>query len=254
MIGLNDEDQVIDGGDPGGQDESEKTISLMGGVVRPEGLPEADLELQSMKGPSKFLGHGTLLLVIVFVIAVGSLWAMRVGQGDLRSSTQAKAVEAKVEQALAKLSKPAAMAKDDPLRPKNLQALLNDTDEIVAMFAADPTRHQVPIENVKKNPFVIHRPKPKEAEQEEHARPKPPKEDPIKLLKNELAKYEVQSIVQGARPVAIINGDFLQPGQTLGSFKVTEIRDLVVVLEAEGHTFTLEMKEDPNAPTRRRRR
>ncbi len=226
-------------------DESEKTLSLMSGVVGPEGLPEpADLDLTSMKSSSKFFSQGTMLIVILFLVAAGSLYAMRMGQSDLNSGIVAKDVEAKIEQALAKLTKPETLPKGDPLLAANMDLLLNDTNDILIMFENDPTNQQVPLRFVKKNPFVL----PIYRKIDEGARP--PSELEAELaakkhldnLNKELAALDLQSIVQGARPVAIISGEFYQPGQTVGSFTIQSISHLQTVLVSGEHSFTLEMK------------
>ncbi|MBI1336808.1 MAG: hypothetical protein GC164_07590 [Phycisphaera sp.] len=239
----------IDGPD----DESDKSLSLMGGVMQSEGLPEADLDMQSTRGSSKLLSHGSMLVVLIFVVAAGSIYAMKVTQGAIRSDPQTKEVEARVEQALAKLSRPSAMAQDDPLLQQNLGSLFKDTDAIVSMFKSDMTAHQVPIEYVQKNPFELYNESPvADASADPGAGAN---NRVLQQLEMELGDLELQTVMLGARPVAVISGEIVQPGQSVGSFKVKTISQLAVVLEASGHDFTLSLKNDqtPNKPGGKRR-
>src|SRR5690606_35865728 len=79
------------------------------------------------------------------------LYGMRLTQSDMGVVT--KDVEKRIDQVLAKLGKPDRDG-SNPLGQEALKSLFGDTDAIVAMFADDPTRQQVPIEYVKKNPFA----------------------------------------------------------------------------------------------------
>lgn len=221
--------------------ESEpQTLSLLGGVARPEGLPEVDLDLQSMKGPSKLMSSGTLMVLGLFAIAVALLYAMKLTHGESKVDSAAKAAEAKIEQALAKLTSPQRLPANDPLRKENVDAVFSDTKAIMAMFTEDLTQRQVPIEYVQKNPFTLHTATPAvigpaKTNTQDNRR--------LEKLKAELKGFELQTIMSGSRPVAVISGEILRPGDKLGSFTVKEIRPFAVLLEGEGQVFTLEMQK-----------
>ncbi len=221
-------------------DESQKTLSLMGGVVKPEGLPEADAAFGVAKGPSKLFSQGTLLILLVACIAAGSIYAMKAAQGEIALNPAAKEVEARVEQALAKLTNPQALPQNDPLLKRNLDDLFRDTAAIIAMFSDDMTQRQVPIEFVQKNPFLVWQPAPTVVSDAA-----PVNDDRgVKKLRNELSRLKVQTIMFSSRPVAVIDGEIVQPGAQLGSFTVKEIKQFSVVLEAAGQIFTLAMEKD----------
>jgi hypothetical protein len=223
-------------------DESEKTLSLMGGIVRPEGLPEADMGISD--GPKgKLLGQGTLLLLIVFVVGAGTLYAMRLSKVELHSSKSIKEVEARIEQALAKLDKVESMRKDDPLAAQNLNALFQDTGSIVAMFSTDMTQRQVPIEYIKKDPFVSMLPAATKADGKPDPDNKSARERKHRI-EMEFADLKLQTVMQGRVPVAVISGQFVRTGQTLGSFVVKAIDGMSVTLEADGQPYTLQIQTD----------
>ncbi len=242
-------DQIgMEGDAPSQADESNKTMSLMGGIVRPEGLPDAQdfAHLDSGKGGKKVLSQGTMLIVLVAAIAAGTLYLMRVSNRETGTNAKTKTVEAKIDQALAKLATPKNMTASDPLKPDNIKKLFEDTDDIIAMFSADLTQRQVPVQFIKKNPFVLPvfqsvRP---EADSPDADTSKKAAEERVRMLRQELKRYELQSIMQGSRPVAVISGELVQPGHTLGSFKVTAIHDRTVELQNSGATFTLTMEKE----------
>lgn len=227
------------------QDESEKSLSLMGGVVGPEGLPEAS-DFNAPPEGKRGISHGTLLILAVMIVAACTLYVMRHGQVDMTTSPGAREVEAKIEQALAKLSKPDALSPDDPLVQSNLKTLFRDTNAIVAMFSRDVSQRQVPIDYIKKNPFVM--PSYRVAAPSATGSPDRGERNETAQHRKMLAEFKelkLQTIMKGRVPIAVINGQFLQIGQSMGVFKVKSINGLTVQLEAGGETFTLTMEEKP---------
>ena len=223
-------------------DESERTMSLMGGVV--EGLPEAGGADFDEPPKRKSLSHGTLLVLGAMLVGGGSLYAMRATQGG--EDAGSKEVEARIEQALAKLSNPASMGKDDPLSPQNINGLFKDTDAIVESMSFDLTARQVPIEFVKQNPFVLPIEKSAVAAKGD-VKPVVDRRDEVrrKKLATEFKDLKLQTVMDGRVPIAIINGQLLQSGQTIGSFTVKSIYGTNVQLEAGSELFLLSMEEKP---------
>ena len=242
--------QSIHEQDNGGQHEAptdgeqSQSMSLLGGVARPEGLPQADQnELEAIdESGGRGLSQGTILVIAVVVIAAGSLYAMRLTHGKIAPDTSQ--AEARMEQILAKLSNPAAISDQDPLHPEKMRDLFRDTDKIVGMLKTDLGNQQVPVEYVKKNPFKLGISKPED---------KPTRtvsnrndEAMLKRLRSETSRYSLQTVMNGASgPIAVIDGDFYTQGKTLGSFKIVNIdaSTLTVTLAAQGHTFELTMND-----------
>lgn len=238
-------------------DESEKTLTLMGGVAKAENLGDGtvlDIDPGAGSAGNSVISQGTLLIIVAFVVAAGSLLIMRQQRAD-PESTAGKEVEAKIEEALAKLSKPGAMAENDMLRKENINTLFRDTNAVVAMFTSDVTQQQVPVEFLKKNPFQIAITRPVEMAANPVANNEAQRQKKLEALRLELKDLELQSIMQGRVPVAVINGQLMQSGQKLGNFVIKEINGLNVVLEGDGERFTLTMqqKAEEREPARRRR-
>ena len=226
-----------------GPEDSERTLSLMGGVAQSEGEGGDEFDVFSSEGGGiKFLSQGTMLIVLVLIIATATLAGMRFSQSDISEGGPGAEVEKTIdtflEQARSKKG-----AGSNTINPKNIDDLFKDVDDLVERFVSDVTHHQVPVTLVKKNPFML--------PQYRSTEPEKPKEVVVKVdprieirkrLDKEYSQLQLQSIMQGARPVAIINGEFLRPGQTLGSFTIESISGFAVELTAEGETYTLEME------------
>ncbi len=207
------------------------------GLVAGDSLPEAGgFEEEGGRSSRLPLSHGSLLIVLVAVIAAGSLYLMRASQGQMIVDSEAKSLEAKIEQALAKLTNPQALKADDPLLSSNLQVLFRDTDAVVGMFTEDTSKHQVPLNALKKNPFLLTLARPVFDGQ-----PLDPGSVLTQQLGTEFKDLKLDTVMQGARPVAIINGRLVQPGDRIGNFTVKSIEGVSVKLEAGKETFTLTM-------------
>jgi len=241
-------EQQYEGGQQGGAAEGDQTqsMSLLGGVARPEGLPEADasgIENADGSGAGRAISQGTVLVIVVAVIAAGSIYAMRLTQGKIANERGAQ-VEAKMEQILAKLTNPAAISSDDPLHPDTMKALFQDTDKIVGMLETDTDGQQVPVEYVKKNPFEL--PIQKEADTPTQNVSDRNRERQLKRLQGELKRFSLQTVMNGASgPIAVIDGEFYKKGKTLGSFRIANIdaSALTVTLSAAGKSFKLTMND-----------
>lgn len=241
---------------PEGSDQDAKTTPLIGGVVGPEGLPEAALSgVTEAKSPRRVFTQGTMLMLMVCVIAAGTLYAMRLSQRSVRPSEETKDIEAKIDMALAKLSAPEAVAKIDPLRPDNVRKPLDETEDVVSMLSADVTGRQVPPRFVQKNPFVLPEFRPVAVPQSEQDDAlEQARRDRLTKLERELDQFELQSVMRGSRPVAVISGQLVQTGHGVGSFTVKKIHDMSVDLECDGHVLSLRIADQRDHDQRDRRR
>ena len=152
----------------------------------------------------------------------------------------------KIEQMLVKINMPEAMGADDPLRRENLDALFQETDQIIEMFADDVTEHQVPIDKVAKNPFVLPTFRTVSQEGPKQTTTSNDRELAVRKarLEREAKRLKLQTIMNSKKtPVAIIDGQIVQPGHEIGEFKVTAIEQMSVTLEAGGFSFVLTMDD-----------
>lgn len=235
-------------------DESEKTMPLLAaGMARPEGLPEANEFDFEAKTGGRGLSPGTMMIIGLLVLAGGALYVTRVTQNNAAIASSGEA-EAKVEQALARIGNPQAISPQDSLNKANISALFRDTDSIVAMFSADPSARQVPLEYVQKNPFTLYLSR--AADTTVSASSGASDELRLRKLREEIKTLKLQTIMGGPRPVAVINGELYQPGQQVGSFTLKSVSGMKIELESGGEVFALTMEEsgkDMKASQPRRR-
>jgi len=237
--------------DEGGSDEEATTMSLAG-ITRGDSLPEADLDLQSMEGGGKLLNQGTMIIAAIVVVAAGSLYFMRMTQRDLDDQLP-PGVREEIQSWINGAENPELLPQDDLRTPGGLRSVIA-TNDIIAEFTKDPTAKQVPIEDVKKNPFELYRKpeikedgtvavKPDDAEQKRQAR--------LKVLRSEMKRLNVSSIMASSRrKIAVINNEFYKEGMALGSFTIAKITPdsvtLVVsdeILKPEERKFMIKMDD-----------
>lgn len=241
----NEPNEKLDGVD---DEASSPSTMTMSNIMRPEGLGEEDgLDLDAIDGKGRGMNKGTLIAMAVIVVGVGTLWLMRAGQNELIGQASAE-VEAKIEQALARLTNPDALATDDPLRKENLKALFGDTEQVLAMFSTDPTKQQVPIEFVKKNPFTLPATKkiaPPVVKVDDSAVAKQKElERQLKSFKLAAKGLQLQSVLGGKHPAAVINGDVIRVGQAVGEFKLVKVNRLSVIVRGGQWNFELKMNQN----------
>ena len=241
-------------GDPGAADP-ERTLPLMAGAARPEGLPEG-AEGESRPRQGRRL-ESVLAVALILLIGGGSIYAMRLSQGELVSNQTNKSAQARVDTAIAKLGKPGSMNPNDPMLPRNLKGLL-DVDAVVSWFSEDRVHRQVPVDQLKQDPFgapqmVVVMSNPGQGNNGETrivtSTVDTQHEELLKQIEMEAAGLRLDSTMpSGARPIAVINGKFYTLGQKVGSFTVKSITGRNAQVEALGKTFTLTIESGTNAP------
>ena len=85
-----------------------------------------------------------MLILIVFVIAAGTLYGMRLSQRETGASATTKNAEAKIDKALAKLASRNKATSKNSGDLNQLNDLFQDTKSIRDIFTDDPTERQVP--------------------------------------------------------------------------------------------------------------
>jgi hypothetical protein len=182
--------------------------------------------------------NGAMLLVVLLIAAAGVLGAMRMTSGVPTTDASIADAERKIDQALKKLATPARAAETNG----KIQALLGDTDSIITMFANDPSRKQVSVDQLAKNPFELFVTRKAGSDTDPNVKVIDKlKAERLKKLKDELAKLSVQSVLQGRTSLAVVSGKVLREGDSVGSFTVTQIGPFGVRLTADGNTYTLLM-------------
>lgn len=209
--------------------------------------------------PKKSGSTGMLVLLLAVVVGGGALWAMRMAGSDEPVAAGGTEAEQKIEAALQRLSAQQGDGSADATEATRhaLDMLFKDTDEVIAMFANDPTRNQVGLEDLQKNPFKLLVPRSESDSDEPEATPvdeaERARQQRLAELENERSRLKVQSVLTGDPSVAVINDRVVQVGDEVGSFTVSSIGQQGVRLSAEGQTFTLKLAspEDGGSTPRR---
>lgn len=193
--------------------------------------------------PSRFRISGpTALVLVVAAVGIGALLGMR-------KLTNAGAAMASVNIDYTPGQRTAAQAHK----------------RLVEVLDRSSTPVQVPTDQIKKNPFQLAvapqtAPTPDTADDktalEEARRNAAAIAARQKLIADKLGSLMVNGVMDGARPVARINGEMVQVGDTIadGLFTVTAIGGRAVTVQADGKEYELTMLETTgNSKSPRRR-
>jgi hypothetical protein len=229
------------------QDQEQPATMTLMGVSGQEGqIPGLENEGKE-KTSQSLLTHSGIIIALVAVVGVSALAFMRATQKDpLAENGVSSEVQQKVETYIGQAEQNAAgeqasAGDGDSMdqMPGQFAGFAAGTDTILATFSRDLSEHQVPVHYVKKNPFQM-----RMNEGEAQARKdETDRQQRREALQRRVEQLQLQSVMGGQRPVAMIGGDMRQAGDTVGPFTIESISDLQVTLSAEGHTFTLSMSD-----------
>lgn len=235
----------------GGDGDEEPRSMPLSAMAADDPATGVDGDFQSTKAPSKIFNQGSMLLVLIAAVAGGAIFTMRQTSSVGPGQGVDRKVEAKIEQALAKLSRPGEMSADDPLTPGNLANLNQNTDAIVAIFQDDVSARQVPLEYVQKDPFELFQPPAEiavvttrtgptmeELEAQKRAAALAAREQ---ALRAELQRMRCDAIMGD---LVMINGNALRRGMKVGNFTVVDIKASSVVLRADDLSYELKINGD----------
>lgn len=248
-------------GSNGGREADQENagpMSLMGvaGGASSQGgfsIDEVAFGVEPVDERKRMRQQSMLLLLGVGVVAAGSIWGMRLLQGDLNQDSVSTATAAKIEQVMVRISS-GQMAADDPLRQENLSNLLSDTNEAVAMFTLNHADRQVPLEFVQKNPFATKVAGEGVIRESDGARLEKMREEQLQRVREAARQLRVNSIMAGENPRVFINSDLLGVGEKVGQFTIDTIENQSVILSAEvmdrTYRFRIGMQQQPTGNRR----
>lgn len=218
---------------PPGDDGQQMPLNLGGGDEFNPGLIDAP----GLDGSRKGVPGLALVLVIILAVGGGTLWAMRMtGSSAAPADETAASAELKIDEALKKLA--AAGPEGSNLARGSIEALFQDADQVVSLFANDPVKNQVAVEELAKNPFAL----PEADESPKEAAPDVAalnRQARLKQLQEELTELKVQSVLTGSKSLAVVSGKVVRVGDKIGSFTVKAIAANGLTLTAEGQSFDL---------------
>lgn len=179
------------------------------------------------------LGRTNLLLAGLFAAGIGALYLLSLRGGPRQASAHDVAVEQEVTEFIERASTPEG------------QEQASQTRRIVEEFYNYAARVQVPLRELRANPFAFRAPAaPDGPERQTEDAAEAQRRQQVEAARRELATLRLQSILMGSGGgTAIVNNTFVRAGERIGSFTVTAVDARTVTLEAQGETFTLEMAQ-----------
>ena len=215
-----------------------QSLSLLTGIGG-AGQANAGFGVPAENEKKKLATQSALIIGIISVVAFGALLGMRSLTAPVVAHGSTAETDAFIETVDIRLANIGQMDAADPLHPAAMRELFADTDTIIAQIRADPTAKQVPIDEVAKNPFAMHiEEEVIVAEQvDQAALDAAARAATLQDLYTEFDGIELQSVVAGRRPVAVIEGELYQVGDTLGSFSIAAIDQRGVAFTTDAVTL-----------------
>ena len=210
---------------------------------------EAQDEFMSSTSASRKINFGSLLIVIVVVIAAGAIFAMR----TLARVSEAFAGNAEVDKVIDSFLD--SQTGDNGLGSFD-SLLVDNSDSPLNILDDNYTEMQVPLANVQRNPFIL------DGDHDTDAAPPVdanPGDESLRLWETRRAEREIaiesarsrlvlKSVMMGTPKLANLNDRIVREGDTVViepgqiEFKVTEIALDAVVLVATDELYDLEIE------------
>lgn len=201
------------------------------------GEGEADFSAEPAKKPS--IGRGTLLLLGLVLAGVGGTYYLYVRGGPGVASASTMAQSRAADQTIHSF-----LNRADGGR-RTMQRLLEDTRKVVQKFMAYPSETQIPLSDLKTNPFR-HLPAARPAQQQQQlGRLEAQRQQEAKraALQKSFQSLKLQSVFLGSRrQTCVINNTLYEQGQHIGDFRIDTIQSGSVVLRCGDERFELKME------------
>jgi hypothetical protein len=195
----------------------------------------------SSRRKSALMTRGNLLLGGLFALGILGIWLLHFRTGPAQASAAVLANESRMDTFLQTLNQIRASSKD----------AASDGAAVVHTFYYESRQRQVPIAQLRANPFcfVLPAPPPPQAPalspQAPASAPAGPDDDAAAFTQAMKAAGELtlQSVLTGsAGATAMISNNLLTVGQKIAGWTVLDIQPRQVLLEWKGHRQTLTMK------------
>jgi hypothetical protein len=223
MAEFNDNNQDGPGGDDGAD-------ALTGALAASDG---GGFVVEQKK---KSVGAGTIAMggVLLACGAAMAFMGMRSGPSAADAATPESAGANKtISQFLS----------DDKDNVKKMRDLLTSTEKAVQQFVTYPGKTQVPVKNLRGNPFRLRAAKPVTAKADDDAATARKRlEDRRLAAQAGVRKLNLQSIVHGKTKACMVNNTLYTEGQKVEGFTVEKIEPQRVVVRSDVFRFELKMK------------
>jgi len=193
-------------------------------------LNEGDTEFVIAAKPKRQLSPGTMAVAGVLLCCGAITYFMYVKNGPKAAS----AATPGTAQASSTITQ---FLSSDTENVEKMKAMLRDTEKAVQQMQSQPSKTQVPLDDLKTNPFRQLTTKVSERAEEDEVKKK--REETLKAAQG----LKVQSILVGKNNAAMINGKMFQEGQTIDRFTIEKIATGSVIIRFEKLRFELKMQK-----------
>ncbi len=184
--------------------------------------------------------RSNIFLVVLFAGTAAVVYGLSLRKGPAEASAEQKTMETRVDSAILRI------ANEDPAQAKTPSSG-QITSRILKNFSNQIVERQIPLRDLKKNPFVFLSLAPANSiVVKKPPKPKPATKSPEEKSREEamaiLGTLHLQSVIMGrSGGTAIISNNLLTVGQSIEGFEIKSISPRLVVLVRDGREFKLEM-------------
>jgi hypothetical protein len=197
---------------------------------------DENIVVEEQKSP---LSRSTLVMFVILVIGAAGLYFMYRQTGPKSAGAAITPETASAHQTIS------TFLSGGDASVKSMEKLLRNTEKIVQQFVKYPSRTQVPLSDLRTNPFRQHEEVAAKAdtgptsEEVEKARREQQRQAALKGVQ----ELQLQSIMfSDNRKACMINNSLYREGQQVGDFVIEKISPQSVIVESNKFRFSLQMQ------------
>ena len=227
------ENQNGDGQAPAGEDPS---VGFNDPSNPSGGGEEVSSEFIATEEKKPAMSRTTLVMFGVIALSAAGVWIMyqRVGPGKAVAAPSKETVEAK------KTINTFLDAGGNNIR--NMETMLRNTEKVVQQFLTYPSMTQVPLSDLRTNPFRLRPAKPENGPVNDAAERRKREEERVAMLKA-VQSLQLQSIMYSeTRKACMVNDTMYREGQSIDAFTIEKITQTSVIVKSGVYRFELRMQ------------
>jgi hypothetical protein len=127
---------------------------------------------------------------------------------------------------------------------KTMEALIKNTEKVVQQFLQYPSVRQVPLSDLRTNPFRLHEDDPNKKQNTSDADDKRKREEERVAIYKAVQGLQLQSVMYSdTRTACMINNTLYRDGQAVEGFTIEKITPASVVVRNGSYRFELKMQK-----------
>jgi hypothetical protein len=178
----------------------------------------------------------TLVMFGVLALSAAGVWVMyqRVGPGKAVAAPPPESVQAK--------KTINSFLDGGGNNIKSMETMLRSTEKVVQQFLTYPSMTQVPLSDLRTNPFRLRAAKPENAPTSDAAERRKREEERVAMLKA-VQSLQLQSIMYSdTRKACMINDTMYREGQNINDFTIEKVTQTSVIVKNGVYRFELRMQ------------